>query len=68
MSQWFTDILNMELEAFELIKEDFLKHHSEKDYRDIVDGSYARNYDKIIYVIMIMERNSEIGKICGVSD
>jgi len=38
MSQWFTDILNMELEAFDLMKEDFLKHHSEKDYSDIVDG------------------------------
>jgi len=37
-TQWFIDILTMELENFDKIKSEFLKSHSEKDYNDIVDG------------------------------
>jgi len=38
MSDWFIQILDMELARLEEIKEDYLKAHSEKDYRDIREG------------------------------
>jgi len=38
MSKWFIDILNMELNGLDGMKNEFLKCHSEQDYKDIVDG------------------------------
>jgi len=38
MSKWFVDILNMELTRLDGMKNEFLKAHSEQDYKDILEG------------------------------
>ena len=38
MSEWFVEILNMEIEKLKSMKDEFLEHHSMQDYQDLEDG------------------------------
>ena len=38
MSDWFVEILNMEIEKLRSMKDEFLEHHSMQDYLDLENG------------------------------
>ena len=38
MSDWFVEILNMEIEKLKSMKDEFLEHHSMQDYLDLESG------------------------------
>ena len=38
MSEWFVEILNMEIEKLKSMKDEFLEHHSMQDYLDLENG------------------------------
>ena len=37
-SEWFIEILQMEIEKLESMKEEFLVDHSEQDFADLING------------------------------